>query len=398
MRRSTHEHHHLCATRFLHLLSGELRSVTAWLLMPGLWALLSVGLVLWTLAYRWPYTFQLDFGGDLTTGRRYDDAPYVRTFHDPEPNDRLWWAQWRQIDPAQVYRWTSADSTISLPGIGAGTWLVSITAGGQPTDRPTISRWSDGVTAVDVPITRDPQHDQHIYRLLVRAPGGNLTLHLTTPPFIPPNDPRALGFRAYHATIVPVGAHLPPLEHMALLATAVALLYGTCCRFGTSGRAAVLVGLTMVIVVAFLLVRFRLALTIFTPMLPFLVAACYGLSVVGLRALGHRLLLTRQRTGGARMTQFAQQWGSDPRPVIVALVVFAFALRLGGMLHPHTIFSDIGLHSHNLAAVTQGEIYITEQLPARAGGAFAPYPPGQYLMLAPLQLLFPLAMRGSGCW
>jgi len=72
---------------------------------------------------------------------------------------------------------------------------------------------------------------------------------------------------------------------------------------------------------------------------------------------------------------------------IIALILLAIALRLGGMLHPHAIFSDDGLNANNLIGFTSGQVYFTEGLPSEAGGGQAPYPPGQYIMVAPAQLL-----------
>ncbi|MBK9942898.1 MAG: hypothetical protein IPP13_14930 [Kouleothrix sp.] len=71
----------------------------------------------------------------------------------------------------------------------------------------------------------------------------------------------------------------------------------------------------------------------------------------------------------------------------MALVMLALALRLGGMLHPYAIFSDARLNTHNLTGVIQGTLLFTEALPSEAGGGEAPYPPGHYLIVAPLQLL-----------
>jgi hypothetical protein len=57
------------------------------------------------------------------------------------------------------------------------------------------------------------------------------------------------------------------------------------------------------------------------------------------------------------------------------------------MLHPHAIFSDDGLNANNMIGFTSGQVYFTEGLPSEAGGGQAPYPPGQYIMFAPAQLL-----------
>ena len=70
-----------------------------------------------------------------------------------------------------------------------------------------------------------------------------------------------------------------------------------------------------------------------------------------------------------------------------SLVMLAWVIRLGGLLHPQSYTSDLGLHMHNLENLIRGEVIFTEDLPARAGGGPAPYPPAQYVMLAPWSLL-----------
>jgi len=67
--------------------------------------------------------------------------------------------------------------------------------------------------------------------------------------------------------------------------------------------------------------------------------------------------------------------------------MLAWAIRLGGLLHPQAYTSDLGLHANNLRGVTGGEIIFTETLPGEAGGGPAPYPPAQYVMLLPFRLL-----------
>ena len=72
---------------------------------------------------------------------------------------------------------------------------------------------------------------------------------------------------------------------------------------------------------------------------------------------------------------------------VIALILLAAALRLGGMLHPHARFSDDGLNANNLIGFTSGQVFFTEGLPSESGGGQAPYPPGQYIVFAPAQLL-----------
>ena len=78
---------------------------------------------------------------------------------------------------------------------------------------------------------------------------------------------------------------------------------------------------------------------------------------------------------------------ADEVRVISAVVMLAWVIRLGGLLHPQAYTSDLGLHMHNLENLIRGEVIFTEDLPARAGGGPAPYPPVGYVMLAPWHLL-----------
>jgi hypothetical protein len=72
---------------------------------------------------------------------------------------------------------------------------------------------------------------------------------------------------------------------------------------------------------------------------------------------------------------------------LTVLVILAWAIRLGGLIHPQARTSDLGLHMHNLENLIAGEVIFTEDLPGEAGGGPAPYPPAQYVMLAPWHLL-----------
>lgn len=356
--------------------SVELHAVGAWLVAPNLWLILVLSLLLWTLAYQQPTHYRLDFGGDRTTQRRYDDDPYLTNFNAPEPPD----ATWLTAPDPLPYRWTQTTSTIRLPGLGGGLWVVRMHAQGQPHHDLTTTTWNDGGTPITIPITRSPI--PRTYHILAQARDGDLTLSMTTPPLDAPGDPRSLGFIAFDATFSPTsGARLPAITYLLMLAGVVALCDACLRRLGHSARSAASVSLGLIISITFLIANHRLALTVAVPILLPLIATCYGLLVIGVRLLPH-----------------LQQMSQHPialdaqRNAIIGLIVLAFALRLGGMLHPHTHDSDIGLNVHNLAAPTQGvttgEIYFTEALPGRAGGGQAPYPPGQYIILAPFQLLF----------
>ena len=378
------------------LLFDELRALVVWLREPSLWLTLTIGLTLWTLAYLQPYAARLSFGGDLATGRRFDDEPFVENFNAPEPNNSIWWERWHDLSPDQIYRWTRAESAIRLPGIGQGRWLVAFRALGQPTGdgASTISRWSDGTTTSEIQLTNQPR----IYRILARSTGDDLVLHLRTQPFTAPSDPRELGFIAYHATIASAGGRAATGPgQLALLSGVSILIYGLARRLGLSAWMTLVMELTLALAIALVLARWRLALTGFTPVLLPLLLGCYTITVVADRLFDHRSWSGAIAIPGlSRRSPIARRASiAGSRPSVLGLVILAFVLRLGGELHPHTMFSDLGLHAHNLNQVTGGDIFFTEALPSEAGGGPAPYPPGQYLALLPLQLVLPYDGAGQ---
>jgi hypothetical protein len=120
---------------------------------------------------------------------------------------------------------------------------------------------------------------------------------------------------------------------------------------------------------AYILAYQRLALTAFTPTLTVLVVSCSLLAL----ALG-------------RATPAVRLYGT--------LILLAFVLRMGGMLHPQALFSDARFNANNLLQVALGEVFLTAGLPAEAGGGRAPYPPSLYLALLPLQLMVSTNLEG----
>lgn len=370
----------------------ELAAIAAWARERELWLLLLLGVTFWSLAYQVPYTHHFEFGGNKLTQRRLDDEPYLNIAEygwnlDPEPADPAEPDKnWFDADQPSPYRWTFEHAKLYIPGIGGGPWRVSILAAGQPTAWPTTSVWSDGVLTSTVMLTVEPRIYQHLFY----ARNGDLTLSFDTPPYSTPTDSRPLGFVALNATVrQPDGLRLPALNQLGMLALSLGVIYGIARRLGSARRTTLVLGVALSLLLAIALARWRLPLTIFTPQLTRLALGCYILTLALLRlpvadrgpwAMEHE----QGHRPGVRVSDLGRQWSP-----VVALVVFAFAVRLGGMQHPHIIFSDIGLNVNNLILFSQGEVYQTEGLPEEAGGGDQPYPPGLYVALAPLQLLLP---------
>ncbi len=345
--------------------------------------LLLLGLLLWTLAYQVPLYLHLAVGGDSSTHRREDDAPFLTGVNASEPAQKgqfVWW----DLDDGNSYRWVTSAAALEVPGLGGGRWRVTLIAGsGRPDGTPAISTWTTGPQRLaDLVITAAPRA-YHIPATTSAA--GDLRLELQTQPYTSANDPRDLGFVLYDVRVAPLttGPRLPALAQLGWLAATLLLLYPLVRWLGLALRPTLILALAYLLLTALLLVTHRFALTLFTPTMAGLVVSGWVLAV------GLRLPYAAQQSFGSTRSAYDLQAARRDRQynTVVALLLLACAIRLGGMLHPHARFSDHRLNANNLLEVALGNIYIMEGLPADAGGGDAPYPPAVYLMLAPLQLV-----------
>jgi hypothetical protein len=367
----------------LKLLFASLRR---WLvLLAGCW-------LLWWLAYQVPFRWSLAIGGDPVTHLREYDAPFLRGFHHAEPTDPenyRWWT----LEPGYSYRWTTGEATVCLPGIGGGQWVVRVLASsGRPAGETTTSTWQVGKQLLPpFELAAAPR----TYHLLARAnAGGDLVLQMDTPTYMPPDDPRPLGFAMRELRVVPADARLrvPSLVQAGWLSLVVLLTLGLCRWLVCSRRSMLLLGGGLAVGLAVLLASYRFTLTLFAPRLVVLLLVCWGLALamVGVARLLQRFPVFRADSPGA-----AGVAAKGIPSGLIVLVLLAFALRMGGMLHPYAVFSDHRLHANNVLDVLgMGNVYFTEGLPAEAGGGQSPYPPGTYLVTAPAQVFLPASMDG----
>ncbi len=349
-------------------LLAEAQALIGYLRERQLWAALAGALALWALAYQPAYTYQLDIGGNQRTLRQQYDTPFLRGFNASEPPSLY------DTPTITPYRWAEDRAAIVLPGLGGQRWRLAIrAASGRPDGSAIESRWSDGSSTQALSIAAAPQ----VYYLAAATDmAGDLRLHLETPTLDAPADPRRLGLVVYQVGVEPLaGPYLPAPGLLGLLAGALALLYLLARRLALGPRGALALALATAAVVAVALATTRMGLALLAPTLVPIGLGCYALGLLGSRIYQHLLAPP------------LGQPGQPHRPLIVALVMLALALRLGGMLHPYAIFSDARLNTHNLTGVIQGTLLFTEALPSEAGGGEAPYPPGHYLIVAPLQLL-----------
>ncbi len=316
------------------------------------------------LAYQLPFDLRLAIGGDPVERRREDDAPFLRMAHASEPavaSGANWWELPGGNDP---YRWTQPVSQLQWPGIGGGSWLVTLRAqGGRPDGSETITRWKAGSLA---PITLSlPAAPARLYTILAPA-NGTLLVVMETAPLLVADDPRPLGFVLRDARARSVGGWRAPdwgqLGWIGLTLIA-AWGWGHAVALPVRWRQALIVALGGTAIVAIGVARPAIALL--TPMLAALVGAATAINL----ALAWRW--PQQRA-------FTQA---------VGLTLVAIVIRLAGLLHPHTLSSDAGFHANNLLRLGLGQALLTAGLPADAGGGTAPYPAGFYLIALPFQAL-----------
>lgn len=336
----------------------------------ALWLVLLAALLLWVLAYQIPYQHTILFGGDAEQLRRRDDEPFLRGWNDaPEPVDAVWLSDAWRASGQQGYRWAMDEADLVLPGLGGGRWLVAISVAGQPKDTPTPSVWSDGTTTSTLQLSRAPQR---YAQLFATDAWGDLALHFSTPRLDSPGDPRPLGFAGYRASVRSVGWQLPPAAVLGWLALAVGAAYALARRLGAAQRWAALGGLLAALLLAVALALWRLAITGWAAPLGLVALGCYPLALLALRV----------------PPLLAVPCAPWQRQAMAGLVALAFAIRLGGMLHPQILFSDVEMNANKLRAFAEGAVYQSAALPSETGGGLAPYPVGQYIVAAPAQVLF----------
>ncbi|HEX5692791.1 MAG TPA: hypothetical protein VFX76_22415, partial [Roseiflexaceae bacterium] len=115
---------------------------------------------------------------------------------DPDPPAGL--AGRVVLTPARTYRWSSDRSTISLPSLGRGDWVVTLDASLRHPDGAPLDAT---VYANGAPVGQLPDDGPRRLALFVPAalvPDGALTLTITSNTF---RDPRPLGILLYEVRV-----------------------------------------------------------------------------------------------------------------------------------------------------------------------------------------------------
>ncbi|HEX6292420.1 MAG TPA: hypothetical protein VFZ66_24755 [Herpetosiphonaceae bacterium] len=357
--------------------NAEGRALWRWLREPWLWLLVAAMLALGWLAYQTPFAYALDIGGSPPVAANCAasavyDLPYIEGFNLPDSEYDVPRAQCQSATVA--YRWAFEHARIRLPGLGSAPLSADLRIVALPpaTATPT-STWSlGGRPLLTIPLTR-PSATYHV--LLPVQPSGDLDLRLHSTVIQPPGDPRQLAFAADGLSVAALGSTAPDWSQLGMLCAIVGVGYGLLRRWTLPARYAAPCAGIAILALAALLIWQRIGLSSSTALIVRMLLAGYGLSMLFeplAAGLAHRIGISASPLEARAIT---------------ALIVVAWLVRAIGLLHPQTFSSDIGLNANNLLGVTRGIVVFTEDLPGEAGGGPAPYPPGQYIALLPLQLL-----------
>ncbi|GIV97980.1 MAG: hypothetical protein KatS3mg057_2637 [Herpetosiphonaceae bacterium] len=351
----------------LRLMIGQPMQVG--LLVSG--ALLLAWLTL-ALAFQLPAGLNLDVGGALrrsasgAVGASSYDGPYLRGFHAPEPA-RL------TPEATTTFRWTRPQAEVRVPALGPGPWLVTMRlSSGRADGSPADLQLGMGDQMLQI---QQPAAWRTVRLLAPGRSGGELLLRLETGTYQTPDDPRPLGVVVDGIDIQQQGWRpWLPLATWALLAGALLILALGGLLAGLSAEALAAGILMLGATGALVLAQWRTALTLFAPTL-FGVALAALMLMLVIGAVGS-LLASRSTLS------------HDGLWPVAGLIALGLLIRLAGLRHPQQISSDVGLHIHNLENLAMpGEVFFTEMLTCEAGHRPAPYPPGFYILLAPLLLL-----------
>jgi hypothetical protein len=254
------------------------------------------------------------------------------------------------LTPARTYRWSSDRSTISLPGLGRGDWVVTLDASLRHPDGAPLDAT---VYANGAPVGQLPDGGPRRLALFVPAalvPGGDLTLTITSNTF---SDPRPLGVLIYELRVAPAGPRpwLPPLGSL-LYALVVALCLYVCLlrmlpaslgeRRGAMLAAALSLGLVLLGAWALAAARYPTAF-----MLPRL--AGLALWSVALLLVLERLLAWAFRRAGVPLSGWALRG-------LLLIFFVGYWIKAGGMLYPYFVGIDVAWHMGKVRQILAGQL------------------------------------------
>ncbi len=369
---------------FARELRPLLRLAQSWLALLIVFAALGLALL---LSYQARPSVDLPIDSPLIVG--HHGEPFFSGLYDIEkaknPDGSLLYP----------YRWTQPDFTLELPGLGQQPFTLTMSlSGSRPTDQPpAVVTITVGAAGQERPLARfSPEARLREYSFLIPAStldNGDLRVVVSSDGFHPSSDNRDLGLIFNRARLTPApggGFILPPLHISLWLALALALLLLGLARLGWGNRTLMAGGLLFALASGLWLAFDRLFLTSVAPYLWQALLAAY----IGLLIADYILRLLRQYRGelaNPAASPADRPWSVAAVRWLLTIFFAAFAIRLGGQLHPQIMVVDLYFHVHRLEDVLRGTL-LFRTFASESGGHTTFYLPTTYVPLAPFSWLF----------
>ncbi len=344
----------------------------------ALWLAVILGIISIVIAYQRPIFLDIGSGTDTL---------YTSGFHDPEESGQA------------TFRWTTASSTLIIPGAGKSLDSMPVTlqmSSGSRNAPVVVDVWANGSQATTLVVGPESAP----YSIDV-APwvdvAGDLRLDINTPTFKAEGDKRDLGVILDFVRIeLPTGATMPSISQLLLILASAALLYLGMRFCSLSPKAVGLITAMFLLAVAFFIAWQRILVTTYTPRL----AVALVIAVLG-GLLAEQLVRYAARLAGWRHERNLPEWAWTG---LRGLLMLSIALKVGGLFHPYAFIIDAPFHFRYIGFMAEGkpwDEYFGEALalsvmPKAEWGsakAFIPYSPFFYVIAAPLAWLpFPLSI------
>lgn len=274
----------------------------------------------------------------------------------------------------ETFAWTTQRATVTLRGLDRDAeWVCTAKLrGARPPGLPAaqVTMSVDGITAA----THTPGEAYEDVSVAVpRKPGGSSAVVTisTTPPYVPPSDPRELGVMVDEFRCAPAAGWIMPPRAAVLQAAIAGAVFGALFALAS--------GSLLAVTVAILMFSTALGLLLTTGV------ASYSRSYL------EWVLPTVLGTAGATgaLAALAARRRRALHPATAFMLGFSAAvlcLKTLALLHPSKEVVDAAFHAHRLEWVLGGRYYFTQQMP---GGVQFPYAIGLYLVAAPWAALLP---------
>ena len=340
--------------------------------LPWLYALLLGTALLGALAYQ--------RGGDYTIVAGDDhSAVYLINYYKPE------------TAPDRRFRWSSPNSFIRLPGLGAYALTLHVRLSGElPRD---ADRLGEVLVNEQRVATFHLQAGWQDYAFPIRADqigaGGNARIRVRLPPLQVPGDSRLLGAPLDRIVLErqPGSLVWPAPEHLAALLLAVLAVYLGAVGLGVAPRGAALVGAGVSLLWAAALAGAHMETAFAAPrLLPVL----WGTLAATLLARGGVGWLFRR----AGVEPGRRAWWA-----LGAAFAASALVKAGGLFHPAFLLMDHAARLHQLDKFGRNPLgflqtYLAAPPDMGLGGQLdlgtaIPYSPFFYIVFSPLNVLVP---------